>query len=155
MVTQKQCIGCLETKEITHFTKQKNNADGTGFRSYCRDCYKKMRRKYYEKDPATHIARSRKTNKRLTKEFKTLKKQFKCGECGEKDHRCLDFHHIDPTQKIKSVRNMFFRHGKEKAAQEIEKCTILCANCHRKHHLELYITKQDIADRYPMIGEGI
>lgn len=155
VISHKNCIGCLEEKEISEFSKQAGNADGTGYRSYCRSCYKGMRKKYYDKDKEGNIERARKTRKRLEYEFQVLKSKLKCKECGESDSRCLDFHHIEPEDKLKSVREAFFKNGKKAAQEEADKCEILCANCHRKHHGTIYITDQDVSDRYPSIGEFI
>ena len=54
-----------------------------------------------------------------------------CKNCGEKDPRCLDFHHKDSMKKVKEVSQMFHL-NKDALLNEIEKCDILCANCHRK-----------------------
>ena len=56
-----------------------------------------------------------------------------CLICGEKETCCLDFHHIDPSKKVfnVSLRN---RVSNEKLEEELSKCIILCANCHRKVH---------------------
>lgn len=151
----KICRTCKETKSYEEFDSQKGNADGTGRRSYCKICYKGMRRKYYEDNHEAALERAKKTRLKLEKEFKELKKKLKCEQCGEDDWRCLDFHHTDPTQKLKSVRRAFFNNGKQAAKDEADKCQILCANCHRKHHMEPCVTKQDIADQYPMIGDRI
>ena len=59
-----------------------------------------------------------------------------CKKCGEKRFYVLDFHHPDPRQKefniSDKIRNKF-----EDLMSEIEKCDVLCANCHREwHYLE-------------------
>lgn len=56
--------------------------------------------------------------------------------CGEKDSRCLDFHHIDSSTKEFSIaqRIGWASYSKEKFLEEIDKCQILCSNCHRKIH---------------------
>ena len=54
-----------------------------------------------------------------------------CEICQEKDQRCLDFHHRNPKLKIKSVAQMV-THSMEAIMKEIEKCDLICANCHRK-----------------------
>ena len=54
-----------------------------------------------------------------------------CHNCGEKDPCCLDFHHRDPEMKSFNVGSTC--NVSQKALEsEIEKCDIVCANCHRK-----------------------
>jgi len=56
-----------------------------------------------------------------------------CAICGYNDiARALDFHHIDPKTKVKGIAQMLM--GTEtitEILQEIEKCEVLCSNCHR------------------------
>lgn len=60
-----------------------------------------------------------------------------CIKCGENHIGCLDFHHRDPSQKELEVTKMAHKkYGKDRILQEISKCDILCANCHRKLHWE-------------------
>ena len=56
-----------------------------------------------------------------------------CVKCGEPDISCLDFHHRDPGSKLGHVGE-FRKFGMKRLLAEIEKCDVLCANCHRKHH---------------------
>jgi len=53
--------------------------------------------------------------------------------------KLLDFHHIDPTQKDFQL-SQGERYGWEKVQSEIEKCIVLCSNCHRDFH---YLEKKD------------
>lgn len=54
-----------------------------------------------------------------------------CQICGEKDIRCLDYHHVSKENKVKSIAHM--RSAPiDSLLAEIEKCIVLCANCHRK-----------------------
>jgi len=56
-----------------------------------------------------------------------------CVDCGEKDPIVLDFDHIKPDKKFKTVANMFPGHYSWKSVlSEIKKCEIRCANCHRR-----------------------
>jgi 5-methylcytosine-specific restriction endonuclease McrA len=57
-----------------------------------------------------------------------------CLHCGESDPIVLEFNHIDPASKRNTVSDMV-RKGISIATlmAEIEKCEILCANCHRRH----------------------
>lgn len=56
-----------------------------------------------------------------------------CVDCGESDPICLDFHHRSPIDKLFEVpRNTGF--SLKQVQEEIEKCDLVCANCHRKRH---------------------
>ena len=58
----------------------------------------------------------------------------KCSECGGTFHiASYDFHHIDPNTKDFKPSDLFAR-SKELLYKELDKCVLLCANCHRVHH---------------------
>ncbi len=60
-----------------------------------------------------------------------------CEKCGY--NKCLDaleFHHLDSKNKDKKM-TLIFRMTSKKIEKEIEKCTLLCANCHREEHERL------------------
>jgi hypothetical protein len=62
-----------------------------------------------------------------------------CVTCGETDPLVLEFDHIDQINKIDSISRMIndCRSLKEILA-EIDKCQVLCANCHRRRtHMQL------------------
>lgn len=66
-----------------------------------------------------------------------MKASLKCSKCDENHPATLEFHHIDPSKKdfaISKMRNAY--RSKEKALEEISKCIVLCANCHKKLHWE-------------------
>lgn len=69
------------------------------------------------------------------------KKQKECVKCGDKRYYVLDFHHLDPTIKYKSVTDLQFNAYSIKTIdKEIEKCVLLCRNCHSEFH---YLEKQN------------
>lgn len=59
-----------------------------------------------------------------------------CSKCGYSSCiDALDFHHTDPTKKEFSVSDI--RKGSlKKYLSEVDKCVLLCANCHRELHSE-------------------
>lgn len=61
----------------------------------------------------------------------------KCSRCGyNKCQGALDFHHDDPKEKKYQWRKM--RIVKiEEMYKELDKCTLLCKNCHSEVHWEL------------------
>lgn len=58
-----------------------------------------------------------------------------CADCGGDDPACLDCHHPDRDEKEMAVTGMV-THGysRERLAEAIDDCEILCANCHQKQH---------------------
>lgn len=71
-----------------------------------------------------------------------------CRDCGESDPIVLQFHHLDPTtknprmatkiQKTGYQRGIkFYELGWEDMFKEVEKCIVLCANCHLREENRL------------------
>ena len=59
----------------------------------------------------------------------------KCEICGYDKYRgALEFHHIDPTQKEHYALRAINR---ERLFAEVDKCVLLCSNCHREEHHRL------------------
>ena len=58
-----------------------------------------------------------------------------CEICGYDKHpAALDFHHKDPTLKKFNISNSLPTRNWDRILEEIEKCDIICANCHRALH---------------------
>ncbi len=56
-----------------------------------------------------------------------------CIDCGENDPVVLEFDHRVPADKFKSVSTMISGHYSwRRVLDEIQKCDIRCANCHRR-----------------------
>jgi AraC-like DNA-binding protein len=57
----------------------------------------------------------------------------KCENCGySKCIEALEFHHTDPSTKEFAVGSMRYSYSTLK--KEVDKCMLLCANCHREIH---------------------
>ena len=57
-----------------------------------------------------------------------------CSKCGYNNNIvALDFHHLDPTEKEAGLASMG-RALNNKVKKELDKCIVLCANCHREEH---------------------
>tara|TARA_Y100000310_G_C20007586_1_gene501398 strand:+ start:67 stop:510 length:444 start_codon:yes stop_codon:yes gene_type:complete len=60
----------------------------------------------------------------------------KCSNCGyDKCPDALEFHHPDPAQKDPTFRSIRYW-GIKKAQNELDKCILLCCNCHREIHYQ-------------------
>lgn len=59
-----------------------------------------------------------------------------CKHCNQTFHfSAFDFNHIDPTQKDKDP-GLMMGSTDEKLFEELDKCILLCSNCHRTHHFQ-------------------
>ena len=100
----------------------------------------KDKKREYEKSWYQGIGKQKRkeANKRWQikkiEEFKILKEALKCNRCDESHIVCLDFHHIDPNQKEGNVGQIARNYSTKRLLEEINKCEILCSNCHRKEH---------------------
>ena len=62
----------------------------------------------------------------------------KCQRCGyDRCLEALEFHHLDPTQKDFNISSKGYTRSWKRVQEELEKCVMLCANCHREVHAEL------------------
>lgn len=92
-------------------------------------------KKYYDAHPEKHKARriaSQQANCDFIDSFKTC-----CAKCGITDKRVLDFHHIDDSTKLFTLASRRIAgYAQDKIKEEIDKCEVVCANCHRIIHWE-------------------
>lgn len=85
----------------------------------------KDRQRKYQRDHAREI-------------YKTVweyKNDIGCQLCGESDPACLDLHHREVDEKYKrGTRAYDGQWSLDRLISELDKCIVLCANCHRKIH---------------------
>jgi len=91
-------------------------------RRKCRDCYRSTKQILIQ---------------RHYKWLSEYKRERGCYKCGTKDHRVLDFHHRDEKAKIFGIGGFRREVGFQRLKDEIEKCEVVCANCHRILHDEI------------------
>jgi len=107
-VDKKQCVKCGNPAQ--------QNSNGV----YQMLCKKHLEQKRYV---ANHTYRKRKNDA-------VLYKGGKCIRCGyNKSNAALDFHHVDRTQKDKNWINLRNK-PLEQLKNELDKCELLCKNCH-------------------------
>ena len=74
----------------------------------------------------------------------------KCSCCGY--NKCIDaleFHHKDPTQKDFGISARGFSKAWIRIQEELDKCVLLCSNCHRETHYD--INKNKVTQIMPRI----
>jgi hypothetical protein len=110
---KKTCAMCGFVKPSSNFYKRRNRST---LLSYCKSC----------------VAAQSKSRSVKLKADCVKHKGGKCSLCGySKCLAALEFHHIDRSKKqfgVGGKRSTTFENLKE----ELEKCVLLCANCHRE-----------------------
>ena len=83
------------------------------------------------------MSRERDTKRRLLTKawYKDFMAGKSCTVCGEDHPGVLDWHHRDPSTKKDNIPTLISQ-GASMATltAEMDKCDIVCANCHRKIH---------------------
>lgn len=96
-------------------------------------------KKWYQDNKQQHSENVRKNTKRRRQELSLYVFNYKlahpCLKCKETDPCCLQFHHKEAKEKDLEI-SIAIRNGwsNERLQKEIDKCIILCANCHAKEH---------------------
>ena len=76
------------------------------------------------------------------KNIKTKSIEYKggcCEVCGyDKCKEALHFHHINPDDKEFGIAANGLTRGWEKVKKELDKCIMVCANCHAEEHHRLW-----------------
>lgn len=114
----KRCPKCEKsypkTDEFFYFSSLKKDSLGT----YCRKC----------------------SNIEVKTRYQKIKQQcidYKGGKCVicnyNKYIEVMQFHHLDPTKKESSLSQNHLRTF-EKVKKELDKCILVCANCHAEIH---------------------
>ncbi|HEY4056279.1 MAG TPA: hypothetical protein VGM39_06705 [Kofleriaceae bacterium] len=99
--------------------------------------FNEMWRRWYYANQKKKVSWQKRRHNELRAWWWAYKATKKCERCGETTPECLQFHHKDPTQKeVDLGLALAWRWKRERILAEAEKCEVLCANCHLKHHWE-------------------
>jgi hypothetical protein len=130
----KRCVVCKQTKAEKEFNwrwKTQGRRWGT-----CKVCQRRQKNRYYAAHREEYNARKRirtQTTRDAARQYVLdYLSTHPCVECGESDPMVLEFDHIH-GRKSKAVSVMVSEGKTFEAIQvEIDKCQVLCANCHRR-----------------------
>lgn len=110
------CCQCHQELPVNNFYRTPQGR----LKAYCKNCWTLRKRGYVQR-------------------FKLQCVKYKGGQCylcGY--HKCigaLEFHHLDPTQKDFGISKRGGRGAfTDKVKVELDKCILVCANCHREIH---------------------
>ena len=115
-IVEKFCKCCKTIKPLNHFYNIKKNKK---ISSYCKVCNKK-------------------NTLRRQNQFKLDCVMYKGGKCCickyDKCIAALEFHHVDESTKEFIISRSWGKGITHRIKDELDKCDLLCANCHRETH---------------------
>lgn len=125
----KICPSCKQKKVIEDFAR--NTARRDGRQVHCRACKAYYDHNYYLINKKIHYENVKKYLAENRQRVWDYLQQHPCIDCGEKDPIVLDFDHFEAKKAMISYmkRNRF---SWKSIKNEIKKCVVRCANCHRK-----------------------
>lgn len=122
---QLYCQYCKKFLPIKKFWKQGRSRSNYGYRYYCKCC------------DANHKKNKAQQKKYYRKKNRSLRRQAVeaaggcCQRCGYSEFISgFDFHHVYPASKKKDPMEVVYSKGVDGAWEELDKCCLLCRNCH-------------------------
>jgi hypothetical protein len=156
----KICGKCKQNLDVSDFYKDKTKKDGLSWD--CKDCCSKKSKKYRQNSNVPNLStkkwreknpnKKKEYNKKLYDKVKLFQQTFMKNnpcECGVSDIECLDYHHIDQQTMEKRIPSI---HTFNKSIEEMIKCIVVCANCHRKIHAGTKISTKKPPTKKELIG---
>lgn len=126
---KQKCKDCLSIKPINEFVKHQTRSDRMG--RQCVECNRKWQR-----------------------DCRINNKKYYIGKCGGRCQNCgffdfvssLQFHHVQMPKLFEPSKAMCSGMSESDVLKELDKCCLLCSNCHDAYHggeLELKFKKRD------------
>lgn len=129
---EKRCSTCGETKPASEFNR--NRSHSTGLQGRCRVCDQERARRNYAN--GTYNIKIYEGRKRRAAEQRiwiwTYLLNNPCVDCGESDPIVLEFDHVRGEKSANVSSLIGGSYSLSKIQQEVSKCDVRCANCHRR-----------------------
>jgi len=132
----KFCPGCGLEKEFKEFYQRKKHRSGEYYEK-CKECMRDRGRRYYFKNHERQLKLALLRKQKYREERKKWLEEIKnkpCIDCGKiYPPWVMDFDHKEGEIKVASISWLSLHNTSsfEKIKQEIAKCDLVCANCHR------------------------
>ena len=133
-MTTKICNHCLQEKDENEFNWRYKTL---GVRNKaCKGCQHSFNKTYYEGDAKDiHLQKVKERSESAREVAREFVYQYllshPCSQCGETDPRVLEFHHVG-NKDTEITRLVSGGWSVKRIQEEINKCKVLCANCHRR-----------------------
>jgi hypothetical protein len=139
----KRCSKCETEKDTGEF--HLNNGTADGHHAWCKPCVQTYRQERYKQNGGYNEGQKQRNRVRAAGYSNRNRKflldyllKHPCESCGEADPIVLEFDHLDPDKKMFSIGNLLHRSKLSLIENEIKKCRVLCANCHRRRTAEQF-----------------
>jgi hypothetical protein len=128
----RKCYRCGEFKPVEEFSwrrKTKGQRD-----SFCRPCRSAYGKEHYAANRQRYIDQAAVSKQKIrlarTKYLIEFFETHPCIDCGETDPIVLEFDHL--RDKLFAIGPHLARRKWQSILNEMEKCEVVCANCHRR-----------------------
>ena len=132
------CGRCGEEKPLDDFAWRRKAKDQRD--NYCRPCRAEYKQEHYRANRQRYIDNAAKRRVRMLEEriawLVDYLDQHPCVDCGLDDVVVLEFDHLDPDEKEFPIARGLRDRNWGDVLREIEKCDVVCANCHRRRSAE-------------------
>ena len=129
----KQCSKCGLVLPLGEY--QIRSVEKGTYRNICRSCRRVYDSAYYRRNAEKYKEQRRKNQPRYRAERRRLLMEYlrgqKCVDCGENDPTVLELDHVS-GEKYRNIGDMMSGYGWDRILEEIRKCQVRCANCHRR-----------------------
>lgn len=124
----KVCCTCGTTKSLAEFNKLKKSKDGRQYS--CRACNSAYHYANWDRHMSQIRARKRLQRAKNRAFLVEYLRAHPCADCGEDDLLVLEFDHL--RDKTANISQLMVNHSVRRLLEEIAKCEVVCANCHRR-----------------------
>jgi len=123
-----KCSECEKIKSRSEFHERGNGRP----QSMCKECRKKYHREHYLKNRDAYRKKANDLRDSVKRSVSEKKALTPCADCGLFFHPIvMDFDHRGAQKKENNVSALVHSTCTKKVAEEIDKCDVVCANCHR------------------------
>lgn len=123
----KLCGRCKVEKNVSEFTV-KDKITGR-LQSFCKQCKKTYNKSHYAQNTETYKQHKSRKRVEYLVEFYAYLKTLSCMDCSVTDFRVLEFDHL--KDKSFNISERVAYTPLKTLMTEINKCEVVCANCHR------------------------
>ena len=100
------------------------------------------------KDRREYLIKAVQKRRRSIREKAINYKGGRCQICGYcKCNEALEFHHLESNGKEFGISDKGYTRSWKKIVLELDKCILLCANCHREVHNGLQLPREIVVEK--------